>query len=328
MPKTTTHSIKRIALIGGGVIGAGWAARALAAGLEVRVFDPQASAPARMDEILNLAWPSLKALKLAKGTIPRKKLRFCASLAETLEAADFVQENAPDREALKIDLIAEMDGLLPPTVPISSSSSTFLPSRLQSKCKHPERVLCGHPFNPVYLMPLCEIVAGAKTKEPALAAAEALYKRFGMHTLRLKKEIDSYLANRLQNVVWDEMMRLIKEGVASPEDMDQAMAYGPGLRWAFWGPTQIYHLAGGDGGMRHFLEHFRDKLSMTQAQEKTMIQGAERMANGLGIRGLERQRDAALVAIIKALAPLQIGPGTVLARPRAARKGPAKVKGS
>ena len=319
MPKSPTASVNRIALIGGGVIGAGWAARALAAGIEVRVHDPQASAPARMDEILELAWPSLKALKLAKGAIPRKKLRFCATLAETLEGADFVQENAPDKEALKINLIAEIEQHIRSDVPISSSSSTFLPSRLQSKCKHPERVLCGHPFNPVYLMPLCEIVAGAKTKEPALAIAEALYRRFGMHTLRLKKEVESYLANRLQNVVWDEMMRLIKEGIASPEDMDQAMAYGPGLRWAFWGPTQIYHLAGGDGGMKHFLEHFRDKLGMTLAQEKVMIDGAERMSGGLGIRGLERQRDAALVAIIKALSPLQFGPGTVLPRPGTAK---------
>lgn len=298
-------SIKRVSLIGAGVIGAGWAARCLSRGIEVQVLDPAAAAEPRLREIVDLAWPSLTALGLAEGPVPASKVRFCESLASCLSGSDFVQENAPEREDLKIDLIADIDRLAPPHVPIASSSSAFLPTRLQSKCRHPERVLIGHPFNPVYLLPLVETVAGAKTTEPALATAEAFYRSFGMHVLRLKKEIEGYLANRLQNVVFDEMMKLVEDGYASPEDLDAAMVYGPGLRWAYMGSTQIYHLAGGDGGMAHFIDHFRDAIPMSKAVETEMIAAAERMSGGLGVRDLERRRDAALVAVQKALAALR-----------------------
>lgn len=307
------ETIKRVTQVGGGVIGAAWTARCLARGLEVRIHDPAPSTEPRLDEILALAWPSMTALGHASGRIPREKVRFCKTLAEALDGTDFVQENAPEREAMKIDLFAEIDRQLPVDVPIVSSSSSFLPTRLQSKCRHPQRVLIGHPFNPVYLMPLLELVAGERTTEPAMAKAEALYRSFGMYTLRLKKEIEGYLANRLQDVVWNEMLRLIEEGYATPEDMDAAMAYGPGLRWAFWGPTQVYHLAGGDGGMTHFIDHFRAKMPMSAALEREMIAGADRMGAGRGVRALEAERDAAIVAVIKALQPAGIGAGSLRA---------------
>ena len=168
-------------------------------------------------------------------------------------------------------------------------------------CQHPERVLIGHPFNPVYLMPLVETVAGERTTEPALATAEELYRSLGMHVLRLKKEIEGYIANRLQEAVWNESLRLIEEGYASPEDLDAAMVYGPGLRWAFWGSTQIYHLAGGDGGMAYLIDHFRDRMPMSKAVEAELIAAADRMSKGESVRQLERRRDAAIVAICKAL---------------------------
>jgi carnitine 3-dehydrogenase len=297
----------RLAVVGAGVIGSGWAARALACGLDVSAWDPAPNAEGRLRGSITNAWPALERVGVARGA-SRRRLRFAPDLRTAVADADFVQESGPEIESLKRSLLAEIDEVARPEVVIASSSSGLLPSHIQAECKHPERVLVGHPFNPVYLLPLVEVVPGRATSNAAMKRAVAFYRRIGMRPLSVRQEIEGYISDRLQEAIWREALHLVADGVATTQEIDDAIVYGPGLRWAFMGTFLALHLAGGDGGMRHALEQFGPALKLPwtklQAPELTaelarrVIDGTAAQANGRSIKQLERWRDDRLIEIM------------------------------
>ena len=301
-------SAEKIAVLGAGLIGAGWAARLSYCGHEVGFYDPSAAVEKRAREVIGRGMKSLTALggKRRAGAI-----RFTTDLEEALDGAVFVQEAAPERQDVKRDLFKRVSKLLPPEVVIASSSSAFLPTKLQKGMTHPERILIGHPFNPVYLIPLCEIVAGQQTSKAAVKKAKTLYDAIGMHSLVMDKEIDAYIANRLQEALWTEALHLIDRDIATAGQIDDAVAYGPGLRWAFMGTFLTFHLGGGAGGMRHFVEHFGPSLEkpncfmkgpkITPKLIEKIASQTEAKAEGRSVAELEELRDRSLVAVMKAM---------------------------
>ena len=317
-----TSPIKTVAIVGTGVIGAGWAARCLAWGLDVVASDPGKDAEAKLRAAVANAWPALARLGLAKGA-SMERLRFVGSVAEAVRGADFVQESAPERIELKQKLHQEMSRHARPDAPIASSSSGLLPSEIQQDCVNPGRILIGHPFNPVYLLPLVELVGGKQTSAEAIARARAFYDSIGMHPLHVRNEIEGYLSDRLQEAVWREILHLVNDGVATTRELDEAIAFGPGLRWAFWGTNLIFHLAGGDEGMRHMLHQFGPALKLpwtklvapelNEALIDRMVEGTQEQAAGRSIKELERQRDECLIAVMQALKPYKVGAGRIAA---------------
>lgn len=309
----TSHfrsSVRRVGLVGTGVIGAGWAARCLARGLDVVASDASPSAEKWLRETVARAWPSLARLGLADGASV-ERLAFTATLEDAVSDADFVQESAPEDEALKRRLLAQIDAATSPDVVIASSTSGLLPTNLQADCRRPQRVLVGHPFNPVYLLPLVEVVAGRLTAAEAVAAALEVYRGLAMHPLRVRKEIPGFIADRLMEAMWREMLHLVADGVATTEEVDAAIAYGPGLRWAFMGSFLTYHLAGGEHGLHHFLEQFAPALALPWARfdgpeltgelAQRLLAGTESQSRGRDVREIERLRDECLLGIRQVL---------------------------
>lgn len=246
--------IRRIAIVGTGVIGASWAAQYLARGFDVVATDPAPNAEAHLRQYIDEAWPALIDIGLSPGA-SRDRLSFTTDMKEALAQADFVQENGPERPDFKIKLFAEMDEATPVDSLIASSSSGITASVTQSQCKHPERVVIGHPFNPPHIIPLVEIVGGAKTSPEAVERAIAFYASIGKKPIHLLKELPGHVGNRLQIALYKEVMYLIQQGVLSVSDADDAVSYGPGLRWGLMGPSLQWHLGGGPGGIKHFMEH-------------------------------------------------------------------------
>ncbi len=285
-----------IACVGGGYIGAGWAAVFLGAGRDVVMSDPAPDGEAGARRIIDQAWPFLERLGLALGA-SRERFRFVASMEEAVEDADFIQESAPDREDLKIALFEAMDAAAPPETVLASSSSAFLPTRLQSRCQHPERVIVGHPFAPSYLVPLVEVVAGNRTSDDVVTWASAFYESVGKTTLALRREIEAYVANRLQHAVFEEAAALVEQGVCTYPDIDTAMTAGPGMRWAFAGPVTCYHLGGGKGGVRHMIDHFGWKRGDKAREE--LVGAVDAMYGHLDIDDLERWRDENLMILLE-----------------------------
>ena len=320
--------IKTVGIVGCGVIGAGWAARCLARGLDVVASDPAPGAEERLRAAVDNAWPALTRLGLWPGA-ERGRLSFEADLAAVATRADFLQESAPEREDLKRRLLAEIDRHAPPDVVIGSSTSYLMPSRLQADCARPERLVVGHPFNPVYLLPLVEVVGGERTDPDALAAAQRIYAGLGMHPLLVRKEIDGFIADRLMEAVFRESLHLLDQDVASTGEIDEAIIYGFGLRWAFMGVFLTFHLAGGDQGMRHFLEQFGPSLKMPYCRMEApelsgelidkIVTGCELQAAGGSVKELERLRNDCLISIMQALQAYEVGAGQVLAREDAKR---------
>jgi carnitine 3-dehydrogenase len=306
--------IRRVALVGGGLIGGGWGARCLAHGLDVVASDPGPDAEARLRATVANAWPALEKLGLKPGA-SQARLAFAPDLESAVAGADFVQESAPEDEDLKRRLHARIDAAAAPGVVIASSSSGLLPSRFQADCAHPERVLVGHPFNPVYLLPLVEVLGGEKTGAGPIAAATAFYRRIGMRPLAVRREVPGYIADRLQEAMWREALHLLAEGVCSTSDIDDAIRFGPGLRWSFFGSCLIYHMAGGDEGMAHFMEHFGPALALpwtklegpplTAELTRRLVEGTRAQAAGRSVKELERFRDDCLIAIDRALAEVR-----------------------
>lgn len=316
-----TNAIKTVGVIGTGVIGAGWAARCLAHGLDVIAWDPADDAEAKLRAAVANAWPALIKLGLSVNA-GQERLRFANSLEAVCTAADFIQENAPEREDLKRQIHSQIDVAAKPDVIIASSTSGLLPSGFQSDCKHPERVIVGHPFNPVYLLPLVEVLGGKKTAPEAVERAANFYQSIGMYPLKVRKEIPGFLSDRLQEALWREVLHLVNDGVATTEELDAAIAYGPGLRWSIWGTCMIFHLAGGEGGMRHMLKHFDPSLfpwtkleppPITEELVERMASGCEQQAAGRSIKELEQLRDNCLIDVMQALEKYQVGAGAVLA---------------
>lgn len=237
----TTASIDTVCCYGSGLIGSGWAAHFLRAGLSVRCFDPRPEAAGYLEDYIDRAWPTLERLGLGTGA-SRANLSFTTDAAAALNGVQFVQESAVEEEAQKIEILAAIDRHLPADVIIASSSSGFLAERLRAKCRHGGRVVIGHPFNPPFLVPLVEVVGGTGVAADAVARASAFYRRVGSHPVELKSEITGYIGNRLQMAVWREVMHMVEAGVASVADIDDAMTYGPALRWALAGPSHIFYL--------------------------------------------------------------------------------------
>ncbi len=318
---------RRIALVGTGVIGAGWAARCLARGYEVVASDPAPGAEARLREAVDNAWPAVRRMPLAPGADPAR-LAFTADLEAAVADADFVQESAPENEDLKRALLARIDAAAPPEAIIASSSSGLLPSRIQADCARPQRVVIGHPFNPVYLLPLVEVLGGEGTASAFLDRAVTFYRSLGMRPLRVRSEVPGYIADRLQEALWREALHMVADGTAGTEEIDEAVIYGPGLRWAFMGPCLTFHLAGGEAGMEHMLEQFGPALQLpwtrlkapelTEELRRRMIEGTAAQAGGRGVRKLERLRDDCLIGIMRSLSQHDVGAGAVLAADEAA----------
>src|SRR3954451_19346413 len=251
--------IHRIAIVGTGVIGASWAAQYLARGFDVVATDPAPNAEANLRKYVDEAWTQLEAIGLSPGAT-RDRLTFTSDMKAALAGADFVQENAPERPEFKIKLFTDMEATLPVDSIIASSSSGIRPSVMQSKCKHPDRVLVGHPFNPPHIIPLVEVVGGARTAPEALQQAMAFYAAIGKKPIRLHKELNGHVGNRLQAALYREVAYLISQGVLSVADADDAVSWGPGLRWGVMGPSLQWHLGGGSAGIKHFMEHLMDPL--------------------------------------------------------------------
>ena len=300
---------KRVSVIGAGTIGASWAAIFLARGYEVAATDPSPTGEAFARRFVDTAWPTLQKLGLVVDGADARRMSFHKDVAAALQGADFVQESGPEREDLKIELFAEIDAALPADVVIASSSSGLLISRVTAKCKHPERCVIGHPFNPPHLIPLVEVVGGAKASPQTIAKAMEFYRALGKHPIHIKKEMRAHVANRLQAALWREAIYLVVEGVVSVADADAAIAYGPGLRWALMGPNLIFHLAGGEGGMTHFMDHlaeanqsWMDDLGnpkLTAAVQKAIIDGVAQEAGTRTIADLQKWRDRKLIDILK-----------------------------
>ena len=298
MTRPAPEKARTIACVGGGYIGAGWAAVFLAAGRDVVMSDPAPGCETSARRIIDQAWPYLERLGLGPEA-SRDRFVFVDSLEEAVENADFVQESAPDREDLKIALFEAMDAAAPAETVLASSSSAFLPTRLQSRCRHPGRVVIGHPFAPSYLVPLVEVVAGSRTDGDAVKWASAFYRSVGKKTLTLRREIESYIANRLQHVVFEEAAALVDEGICTYQDIDTAMSAGPGLRWAFAGPVTCYHLGGGKGGVRHMIDHFGWKRG--DEAKDALVGAVDAMYGHLDIDDLERWRDENLMVMLEGL---------------------------
>ena len=252
--------IRRIAIVGTGVIGASWAAQYLARGFDVVATDPAPNAEANLRKYIDEAWPALTNIGLSPGA-SRDRLSFTTNMKEALSQADFVQENGPERVDFKIKLFADMDDATPVDSIIASSSSGITPSVMQTNAKHPERILIGHPFNPPHIIPLVEVVAGTKTSPEAVQRAIAFYASIGKKPIKLNKELPGHVGNRLQIALYKEVMYLIQHDVLSVSDADDAVSYGPGLRWGLMGPSLQWHLGGGPGGIKHFMEHLMPNMA-------------------------------------------------------------------
>ena len=313
---------RTVGLAGTGVIGSGWAVRVLARGHDVVAWDPATGAEDRLRAAVERAWGAATGLGLFPAADP-DRLRWAAGPEEVAERADWVQESAPEDESAKRLLLARLDAAAGADTVIASSSSGLLPSRLADGLRHPERLLIGHPFNPVYLLPLVEVVPGEATSEAAVAAALAHYDDLVMHPLLVRNEIEGYLADRLQEALWRENLHLVNDGVATTAELDDAIAYGPGLRWAAMGTNLTFHLAGGDAGMRHMLAQFGPALKLpwtrleapelTDGLVEAMAGGCEDQAAGRSIAELERLRDDCLLAVMRALRPSGVGAGRLIA---------------
>ena len=301
-------AITHVAVLGAGTIGASWAANFLAQGLTVAVSDPAPHAQEFLHRFIEGAWPALTALGLAGDADP-SRIRFHADPADAVAGAQFIQENAPERLEVKLDLFDRIAPAVDPAAILSSSSSTLMPSAMQARCTFAERLVLGHPFNPPHLIPLVEVCAGQRTDPQAVDDAIAFYRAIGKHPIRLNKEMPGHVSNRLQSALWREAAYLVEQGVVDVTDVDAAIAKGPGVRWALMGPIMTYNLAGGQGGLRYLMDHIPvdalwDTLGtpdMSPAFREALIAGVNAEAGGRGIDELARARDQTLIGILGAL---------------------------
>src|SRR5271154_6887665 len=301
--------IRHVAIIGTGVIGASWSALFLAKGLEVTATDVAPNAEAALRRFVDAAWPALKRLGLSAGA-SQSNLKFTAALAEAVKGADLVQENGPERIDFKKKLYGQLDELLPPDVIIASSSSGLTMSEIQlGAASHPERCVIAHPFNPPHLVPLVEIVGGAKTSEATIRRAAEFYTSIGQRTVRLNKEMPGHVANRLQAALAREVYHLVAEGVVSAADVDTALCWGPGLRWGVMGNMMLTHLGGGPGGIELFFAQFSGPMTawwktlgspvLTPEVQKKLIDSVHAEAGSRSIGELAAERDEVLLGLIE-----------------------------
>ena len=301
--------IRRITIIGTGVIGASWASLFLAKGLDVVAPDVAPGAEAALKHFVAAAWPALQRLGLASGA-SQSRLSFTAALTDAVKDADLVQENGPEKIEFKKTLYRQLDELLHPSVIIASSSSGLTMSEIQSACElHPERCVIGHPFNPPHLVPLVEIVGGAKTSKDTIERADEFYTSIGQRTVRVNKEMPGHVANRLQAALSREVYYLVAEGVVSAADIDTALSWGPGLRWGIMGSMMLNHLGGGPGGIEHFFQQFTGPMTawwktlgspvLTPEVQKILIDSVHAEVGSRTIDELAAERDEVLLGLIE-----------------------------
>jgi 3-hydroxyacyl-CoA dehydrogenase len=306
---TATKPIRRIAIFGTGVIGASWTALFLAKGLQVTATDVAPNAETALKKFVETAWPALKRLGLSPGA-SQSNLSFTADLAQALAGADLVQENGPERIDFKQKLYGKLDEMLPPDVIIASSSSGLTMSEIQKgAASHPERCVIAHPFNPPHLIPLTEIVGGAKTSEATIRRTAEFYTSIGQRTVRVNKEMPGHVANRLQAALGREVYYLVAEGVVSAADVDTALSWGPGLRWGVMGNMMLNHLGGGPGGIEHFFQQFTGPMTawwktlgspeLTPEVQKKLIDSVHAEVGSRSIEKLEAERDEVLLGLIE-----------------------------
>ena len=300
--------IRRVAVVGTGVIGASWAAQYLARGLDVVASDPAPNAEDNLRNYVDEAWEQLEAIGLSAGA-SRERLSFTTDSTQALEKADLVQENGPERPDFKIKLFQQMDEATPVDSILASSSSGITPSVMQSACQHPERIIVGHPFNPPHIIPLVEVVGGTKTSPEAIQHAMRFYASIGKKPIHLRKELPGHVANRLQAALYREMLHLIDQGVLSVEETDTAVSYGPGLRWGVMGQSLQWHLGGGAGGIEHFMEHLMDPLAammktlgnleVTPELRQTIVDGVMREAAGRSVDELAQKENEVIIGLLR-----------------------------
>jgi carnitine 3-dehydrogenase len=302
------NKIKKIAIIGTGVIGAGWIIRCLAHDKIVYAFDKDLKLKKNLVSEIKRTWPYVKK-HFNKKILKLKNFKYFTSLEEAVKDADFIQECASENYALKTRLMATIGKYAKPKAIISSSSSGLLPTKIYSKCKNPQRTIIGHPFNPVYLLPAVEIVPGKKTLKIYLDNAKKFYKSISMNPIMVKHELPGYLSDRLQEALWREGLHIINEGHATTEDLDRAIEDGPGLRWSLMGTFLTFHLAGGKAGMRHMLEQFGPALKLPWTKLKApklsnklinrLVVGTKKQSKGKSVTNIANIRDEYLVELQK-----------------------------
>jgi carnitine 3-dehydrogenase len=310
MGRVAPQDVRRVTCVGAGVIGGGWVAHFLARGFLVTAWDPGRGAEARLREIVDSAWPTLTGLGLDHGA-DRAHLTFEPDLATAMSTAQFVQESAPEDLDLKIRLLADIDTVTPLDVVVASSTSGYGMSEMQVACTHPDRMVVGHPFNPPYLIPLVEVVGGKQTAEDVVEWTAEFYRHTGKSVLTMDTEVPGFIANRLQEALWREALHMVNAGEATVEQIDLSITDGPGLRWPIHGPMLTFHLAGGQGGMAHMLDHFGPSLKspwtrleaaeLTPQLRDAVVAGVDEEAAGRSIDELVAERDAGIVAILRAL---------------------------
>ena len=300
-------TIKKVAVIGTGVIGTGWIIRCLAHGKIVYAFDRDIKLKKNLIVEIKRTWPYVKKL-FKKKKLNLNNFIFLTSIKETLKHADLIQECATENYALKTKLMNVIGKYSKPSAIILSSSSGLLPTRIYSKCKNPERTMIGHPFNPVYLLPAVEVVPGKKTSMKYLNKAKKFYKSISMSPIMVKHELPGYLSDRLQEALWREGLHIIKEGHATTEDLDRAIQDGPGLRWSLMGTFLTFHLAGGKFGMTHMLDQFGPALKLPWTKLKApklsnklinrLVEGTKKQSKGKSVEKISTIRDQYLLDLI------------------------------
>ncbi|GLS40309.1 L-carnitine dehydrogenase [Mesorhizobium tianshanense] len=316
------RKVRTLGLLGTGVIGGGWAARALHCGVDVIAADVDPKMEKRIRETVEIAMPQLQALTAGMPMPARGKLTFTLDPAEMAAKADFIQENVPESLELKLRVLEPISKVADPDVVISSSTSGFMPSELHTGLSNPERIIVGHPFNPVYLCPLVEVVGNSQTSPDAKEAAAEFYRSIGMHVLMLRREVSGHLTDRLQEAMWREILHALNDDIATTGELDESIVYGPGLRWAIMGMSQLYMLSGGEGGAEHFWKQFGPSVdwpwshntapTLTQEIMDRFTKGTADQAAGRSVREQEMARDECLVAIQRVLAKYNMGAGKTL----------------
>ena len=316
------NKIKTIGLLGTGVIGAGWAARALHTGINVVASDIDPKMEDWINEAVENALPSLQSLTEGITLPPKGKLTFTTDPISMSQQVEFIQENIPEVLDIKRKSLKSIAEVTNKEIIISSSTSGFMPTELQQGMTFPERFIVGHPFNPVYLCPLVEIVGGKETSDNVKKIAKIFYESMGMHTLMLRKEVPGHISDRLQEAMWREILHALNDDIATTGELDESIVYGPGLRWSIMGMNQIYMIAGGKGGARHFIEQFGPALKWPWSHLKApelsneiidrFVEGVEAQSQGKSIREMEKIRDECLVAIQKVLSKHNMGAGKTL----------------
>lgn len=311
MLRPLPSAVKTVGVLGTGVIGGAWALHFLRMGMDVVAYDPGPQAEEKLLAMVDHIWPTMVQLGLREGASP-ERLRFASSLAQLANSVEVIQESTPENLSAKQALFAELDRLAPPQVVIISSTSGFAMTTMAAQLQqHPERFVVGHPFNPPYLVPFCEVCGGQRTSQEVVDWTAAFYEAIEKKVAKMERELPGFIGNRLQEALWREALHMVANNECSVEDIDKAIAYGPGLRWAIMGHCLTYHLGGGQGGMAHLLDHFEESLkepwtrleapALTPALKEAMVNGCLNQAQGASINDLIRERDDCLIRIMQTL---------------------------